>query len=79
MPRQGVPQMMAGAPVQAQEQHRRIMERHEGRVKQNGTAHQPAWFERVPGSARMGEEYLFRYKGGYWEARAAGAFAQAAE
>ena len=40
-----------------------------------GAAHEPRWFERVHDSGKIGEEYLFRYRGGYWEARAAGAFA----
>ena len=55
------------------------MERHEALVAQTGAAHHPAWFERVPGSHKIGEDYLFRYRGGYWEARAAGALAKAAE
>ena len=66
------------APLQAQEQHAQITERHAAQLKQNGAAHRPAWFERVPGSTKMGQEFLFRYKGGYWEARAAGTFAKPA-
>ena len=45
-------------------------------VQQASAPHEPAWFERVPGSHKIGEEYLFRYKGGYWAARAAGALAK---
>lgn len=40
-----------------------------------GVAHEPRWFKRVRGGNDIGEEYLFRYRGGYWEARTAGDFA----
>ncbi|KAK9916628.1 hypothetical protein WJX75_005072 [Coccomyxa subellipsoidea] len=45
------------------------------RIAKPGATHEPRWFERVGGCGKIGEEYLFRYRGGYWEACAAGAFA----
>lgn len=44
-------------------------------IAKPGATHEPRWFERVGGCGKIGEKYLFRYRGGYWEARAAGAFA----
>jgi hypothetical protein len=38
---------------------------------EDGEALEPRWFEKVPG-ARPGEIPTYRYKGGYFEARAAG-------
>lgn len=40
---------------------------------EDGEALEPRWFEKVPG-ARPGEQPTYRYKGGYFEARAAGKY-----
>ena len=34
-------------------------------------AHEPRWCERImPDNQQIGKQYLYRYKGGYWEERA---------
>lgn len=61
--------------IQAAAHHRRLEELQEAAAAgaRAGKAHEPRWFSRDPG-AKIGEQYVFRYRGGYWEARAAGAF-----
>ena len=63
--------------AQAAVHHKQMEEAQAARLAgaKSGAAHQPRWFERVGGCGKIGEEYLFRYRGGYWEARAAGVFA----
>ncbi len=61
--------------LQATVHHQRVLDSL-GKAEK-GVAHKAAWFERIPGRSKVGEEYLFRYKGGYWEARAAGMLASA--
>ena len=63
--------------MQATVHHKRVLDSLVKASKGEGNAYKAAWFERIPGRSRVGEEYLFRYKGGYWEARAAGALAKA--
>lgn len=43
------------------------------KAAEEGQPLEPRWFERVPG-ARSGESCTYRYKGGYFESRAAGRF-----
>ena len=60
---------------QAAEEHRRLLEEHEVRVKEladRKAAHEPRWCERImPDNQQIGKQFLFRYKGGYWEERVA--------
>ena len=64
--------------AQAAVHHKRMEQAQVARLASADSAvpHQPRWFERVPGPGKIGEEYIFRYRGGYWETRAAGAFAE---
>ena len=58
---------------QAVEEHRRLLEEHEVKLKElidRKAAHAPRWCERImPDNQQMGKQYIFRYKGGYWEER----------
>ncbi|BDA41111.1 Oxysterol-binding protein-related protein 1B [Coccomyxa sp. Obi] len=68
----------AGIYDQAALHYKRLEEEQAARLAtsaKTGAAHEPHWFERVRNGGKIGEEYLFRYRGGYWETRAAGAFA----
>ncbi len=60
---------------QAAEEHRRLLEEHEVRVKElidRKAVHEPRWCELImPDNQQIGKQYLYRYKGGYWEERAA--------
>lgn len=66
--------------LQAAVHYKRLEEEQAARLAdcaKTGAVHQPKWFERVGGGGKIGESYLFRYKGGYWELRAAGGLAAA--
>lgn len=60
--------------MQAAEEHKRLLGEHEAMVKglaDKKAAFEPRWCERVQGDKlQIGKQYLFRYKGGYWEERA---------
>ena len=61
--------------MQAAEQHKRLRAKDEAKVKDvaaSKAAFEPRWFERTPcDKSQIGKQYLYRYKGGYWEERAA--------
>ena len=63
------------AALQANSEKQRLEQKQRAarQAAEEGEALEPRWFERVPG-ARPGEQPTYRYKGGYFEARAAGNF-----
>ncbi len=61
--------------VQAAEEHKRLRAEDDATVKAlaaQKAAFEPRWCERTPvDKSQIGKQYLYRYKGGYWEERAA--------
>ena len=60
--------------VQAEKEHKRLRNNDDAMVKglvKQKMAFEPRWFERIPaGNLQIGKQYLFRYRGCYWEERA---------
>ena len=61
--------------LQAAEEHKRFRAEDDATVKAQAAqkaAFEPRWCERTPvDKSQIGKQYLYRYKGGYWEERAA--------
>jgi hypothetical protein len=66
---QSLPPMFCVLFLQAQAEKVRL-EKKQDALHARGTP-QPRWFEPVPGvtGSSIGRKFLFKYKGGYWEAR----------
>ena len=61
--------------VQAEKEHKRLRDMDDAKVKglvKQKMAFEPRWCDRIrDGNLQIGKQYLFRYKGCYWEERAA--------
>ena len=61
--------------MQAAEEHKRLRAEDDATVKAltaQKAAFEPRWCERTPvDKSQIGKQYLYRYKGGYWEERTA--------
>ena len=61
--------------TQAAEEHKRLRADDNAKVKAlaaQKAAFEPRWFEKtLSDKSQIGKQYLYRYKGGYWEERAA--------
>ncbi len=64
-----------GVSLQANAEKQRLEQKQRAarQAAEEGEALEPRWFEKVQG-ARPGEQPTFSYKGGYFEARAAGKY-----